>query len=118
MNTYGRLEVALSHGQGCEVWDTRGKRYLDALAGIAVNTLGHNHARLVPALQDQVSKLIHCCNYYQIPLQEELARKLVDISGLSNVFFCSSGMEANEAALKIARKFAHDKGIDRPEIVV
>lgn len=118
MNTYARLDVALSHGQGCEVWDTKGKRYLDALAGIAVNTLGHNHPRLVPALQDQLGKLIHCCNYYQIPLQEQLAEKLVEISGLSNVFFCCSGLEANEAAIKLARKFAHNKGIERPEIVV
>lgn len=118
MNTYGRLDVALSHGRGCEVWDTNGKRYLDALAGIAVNTLGHNHPKLVPALQDQISKLIHCCNYYHIPLQEQLASKLVELSGLTNVFFCSTGLEANEAALKLARKFAHDKGIEDPQIVV
>ena len=118
MPTYGRLPVALSHGQGAEVWDTEGRRYLDALSGIAVNTLGHNHAKLVPALQDQVSKMIHCCNYYQVPLQEELARLLVERSGLTNVFFCNSGLEANEAALKIARKFGHDKGIDRAEVVV
>lgn len=118
MNTYGRLPVALSHGQGCEVWDVNGKRYLDALGGIAVNTLGHNHPKLVPALQDQLSKLIHCCNYYHIPEQEALAKKLVELSGMSNVFFCSTGLEANEAALKLARKFGHDKGIDRPEVVV
>ena len=118
MNTYGRLPVALSHGQGCHVWDVNGKRYLDALGGIAVNTLGHNHAKLVPALQDQLSKLIHCCNYYHIPDQEVLAKKLVALSGMSNVFFCSTGLEANEAAIKLARKFAHDKGIERPEIVV
>jgi acetylornithine/N-succinyldiaminopimelate aminotransferase len=118
MPTYGRLPVALSHGQGAEVWDTEGRRYLDGLSGIAVNTLGHNHPRLVPALQDQVSKMIHCCNYYQVPLQEELARLLVERSGLTNVFFCNSGLEANEAALKIARKFGHDKGIDRAEVVV
>lgn len=118
MPTYGRLSVALSHGQGAEVWDTEGRRYLDGLAGIAVNTLGHNHPKLVPALQDQLSKMIHCCNYYQVPLQEELARMLVERSGLTNVFFCNSGLEANEAALKIARKFGHDKGIDRAEVVV
>lgn len=118
MNTYGRLPVALSHGQGCHVWDINGKRYLDALGGIAVNTLGHNHAKLVPALQDQLSKLIHCCNYYHIPDQEVLAKKLVELSGMSNVFFCSTGLEANEGAIKLARKFAHDKGIERPEIVV
>jgi len=118
MTTYGRLPIALSHGQGCRVWDVNGTCYLDALGGIAVNTLGHNHPRLVPALQDQVSKLIHCCNYYHVPLQETLARKLVELSGMSNVFFCSTGLEANEAALKLARKFGHDKGITRPEIVV
>jgi len=118
MNTYGRLPIALSHGRGCRVWDVNGKEYLDALAGIAVNTLGHAHPKLVTALQDQVAKLIHCCNYYHVPGQEELARLLVERSGMSNVFFCSSGLEANEAALKLARKYGHDKGIERPEIVV
>ncbi len=118
MNTYGRVPIALSHGQGCRVWDVNGKPYLDALAGIAVNTLGHNHPRLVPALQDQIAKLIHTSNYYHVPGQEQLARMLVERSGLSNVFFCSTGLEANEAALKLARKFGHDKGIERPEIVV
>jgi len=118
MNTYGRLPIALSHGQGCRVWDVNGKPYLDALGGIAVNTLGHNHPQLVPALQDQIGKIIHSCNYYHVPLQEALAKKLVELSGMTNVFFCSTGLEANEAALKLARKFGHDKGIDRPEIVV
>jgi acetylornithine/N-succinyldiaminopimelate aminotransferase len=118
MNTYGRLPIALSHGRGTRVWDTDGREYLDALAGIAVNTLGHAHPKLVPALQDQVSKLIHTSNYYRVPLQEQLGAKLVEISGLTNAFFCSTGLEANEAALKIARKFGHDKGIERPEIVV
>ena len=118
MNTYGRLPIALSHGQGCRVWDINGKSYLDGLGGIAVNTLGHNHAKLVPALQDQLGKMIHCSNYYHVPLQETLAAKLVELSGLENVFFCSTGLEANEAALKLARKFGHDKGIDFPEVVV
>ncbi|MFM9424456.1 acetylornithine/N-succinyldiaminopimelate aminotransferase [Variovorax sp. GrIS 2.14] len=118
MNTYGRLPIALSHGQGCRVWDTNGKAYLDGLGGIAVNTLGHNHPELVPALQDQISKLIHSSNYYHVPGQEQLAAKLCELSGLTNVFFCSTGLEANEAALKLARKFGHDKGIERPEIVV
>ena len=118
MNTYGRLPIALSHGQGCRVWDVNGKSYLDALGGIAVNTLGHNHPRLVPALQEQIGQLIHSSNYYHVPLQEALAAKLVELSGLENVFFCSTGLEANEAALKLARKFGHDKGIERPEIVV
>ena len=118
MNTYGRLPVALSHGQGCRVWDTNGREYLDGLGGIAVNTVGHNHPKLVAALQDQVTKLIHTSNYYHIPLQEQLANLLVERSGMTNVFFCSTGLEANEAALKLARKFGHDKGIERPEIVV
>jgi len=118
MNTYGRLPIALSHGQGCRVWDVKGKEYLDALGGIAVNTLGHNHPKLVPALQDQIAKIIHSCNYYHVPNQERLAAKLVELSGLTNVFFCSTGLEANEAALKLARKFGHDKGINKPEIVV
>lgn len=118
MNTYGRLPIALSHGQGCRVWDTNGKAYLDALGGIAVNTLGHNHPKLIPALQHQLTQLIHTSNYYHIPQQEALAAKLVELSGMTNVFFCSTGLEANEAALKLARKFGHDKGIERPEIVV
>jgi acetylornithine aminotransferase len=118
MNTYGRLPVAMSHGRGLRVWDTNGKCYLDGLAGIAVNTLGHGHPKLVPALQDQVAKMIHCCNYYHIPDQERLAAKLVELSGLTNAFFCSTGLEANEAAIKLARKFGHDKGIERPVIVV
>ena len=118
MNTYGRLPIALSHGQGCRVWDVNGKSYLDALGGIAVNTLGHNHPKLVPALQDQIARIIHSCNYYHVPNQEVLAKKLVELSGMTNVFFCSTGLEANEAALKLARKFGHDKGIERPEIVV
>ena len=118
MNTYGRLPIALSHGQGCRVWDINCKPYLDALGGIAVNTLGHNHPKLVPALQDQIGKIIHSCNYYHVPNQEKLAAKLVELSGLTNVFFCSTGLEANEAALKLARKFGHDKGIEKPEIVV
>ena len=118
MNTYGRLPIALSHGQGCRVWDINGKPYLDALGGIAVNTVGHNHPQLVAALRDQVGKIIHSSNYYHVPLQETLAAKLVELSGLENVFFCSTGLEANEAALKLARKFGHDKGIERPEIVV
>jgi acetylornithine aminotransferase len=118
MHTYGRLPIALTHGQGCRVWDTTGKGYLDALGGIAVNTLGHAHPKLVPALCDQVGKMIHSSNYYHVPLQEELAAKLVQLSGMENVFFCSTGLEANEAALKLARKFGQDKGITHPEVVV
>ena len=118
MNTYSRLDVTFSHGQGLQMWDLKGRRYLDALAGIAVNTLGHGHPQLVKALQDQVAKMIHCCNYYHVQTQEQLAAKLVALSGMSNVFFCSTGLEANEAALKLARKFGSKKGIERPEIVV
>ena len=118
MNTYGRLPIAMSHGQGCRVWDTDGKQYLDGLGGIAVNTLGHAHPKLVPALQDQVAKLIHCSNYYRVPLQEQLGARLAEISGLTNAFFCNSGLEANEAAIKIARKYGHDRGIENPEIIV
>src|SRR5215204_3543026 len=118
MNTYGRLPIALSHGQGSRVWDVNGKAYLDALGGIAVNTLGHNHPKLVPALQDQIARIIHSSNYYHVPNQEKLAAKLVELSGLTNVFFCCTGLEANEAAIKLARKYGHDRGIERPEIVV
>ena len=118
MNTYGRLPIALSHGRGCWVWDTHGKKYLDGLGGIAVNTLGHAHPKLVPALQDQIGKMIHSSNYYEVPLQETLAARLCELSGLDSVFFCSTGLEANEGAIKIARKYGHDRGIQRPEIIV
>ena len=118
LNTYGRLPLALAYGRGCWLWDTEGRKYLDGLGGIAVNTLGHGHPRLVPALQDQIAKMIHSSNYYEVPLQEQLAAKLCELSGLSGAFFCNSGLEANEGALKIARKYGHDKGIARPEIIV
>jgi acetylornithine/N-succinyldiaminopimelate aminotransferase len=118
MNTYGRLPIAMSHGKGVWIWDTEGRKYFDALGGVAVNTLGHAHPKLVPALQEQIAQLIHCSNYYHVPNQEKLGAKLAELSGLTNVFFCSTGLEANECALKLARKFGHDKGIERPEIVV
>lgn len=118
MNTYARQNFALSHGEGAWLWDTEGKRYLDALSGIAVNTLGHQHPRLVRALEDQLRKLIHSSNLYKVPLQEELADKLSALSGMDTVFFCNSGLEANEAALKIARKYGHERGIQRPEVIV
>jgi acetylornithine aminotransferase len=117
-NTYARLPLWLSHGQGCRVWDTEGRAYLDALGGVAVNTLGHNHPKLVPALQAQLGKLIHASNYFHTDVQDALAQKLVELSGMTNVFFCSTGLEANECALKLARKFGHDKGITHPQIVV
>jgi acetylornithine aminotransferase len=118
MPTYGRVPIALERGRGCRVWDVNGKEYLDALGGIAVNTLGHNHPKLVPALQDQIAKLIHTSNYYHVPGQETLAKLLTDRAGMTNVFFCSTGLEANEAAIKIARKYGVDQGIAKPEIVV
>ncbi len=119
MRTYGRMPFALSHGKGTRVWDTNGKEYLDAFAGIAVNTLGHGHPKLVPALQDQIAKLIHTSNYYTSPLQEKLAAEICRLSGLSSVFFCSTGLEANEGAIKLARRFGVvTRGIAKPEIVV
>ncbi len=118
MATYARLPIALSHGRGCWVWDTEGRKYLDGLGGIAVNTLGHAHPRLVAALQEQIGRLMHSSNYYLVPLQEQLAARLCELSGLDNAFFCSTGLEANEAALKIARKYGHDRGVERPEIIV
>jgi len=118
MSTYGRLSVAFSHGDGAWLFDTQGRRYLDCLSGIAVNTLGHNHPDLVAALREQVGRIIHCSNLFEVPLQTELASRLVAVSGMTNVFFCNSGLEANEAAIKIARKYGHGKGITEPEIVV
>jgi acetylornithine aminotransferase len=118
LDTYTRLPVAFTHGRGCRVWDDQGREYLDALAGIAVNTLGHAHPALVAALQDQVAKLIHVSNYYQSPLQEQLAAHLCALSGLDAVFFCNSGLEANEAAIKLARKSGRDRGVAHPKLVV
>mgnify|MGYP001194487397 FL=1 len=118
MNTYGRVPIALERGQGVRVWDVNGKQYLDGLGGIAVNTLGHNRPRLVPALQEQIAKLIHTSNYYHVPGQEELARLLTERARMTNAFFCNTGLEANECAIKIARKYGVDKGIEKPVIVV
>jgi acetylornithine aminotransferase len=118
MPTYTRLPVALVRGSGSWVWDDEGRQYLDALSGIAVNTLGHAHPRLVEALQKQVATLIHASNLYQAPLQEELADALTQRSGMTNAFFCNSGLEANEAAIKLARKHGHRLGFERPEVLV
>jgi len=118
MNTYARLPVAFTHGAGVWLWDTGGKRYLDGLAGIAVNTLGHAHPRLIAALGKQIGKLTHCSNIYQINEQELLAGKLCDLSNMQEVFFCNSGCEANEAAIKLARLYGHQRGIESPAIIV
>lgn len=118
MNTYSRLPVAFERGEGAWLWDTQGKRYLDALAGIAVCGVGHGHPRLTAVLREQVGKLIHTSNLYGITLQEKLADRLAAVSGMDNVFFCNSGCEANEAAIKLARYYGHQKGIESPAIVV
>lgn len=118
MNTYARLPVAFTHGEGSWLFDESGKRYLDALAGIAVNTLGHAHPRLVAAIADQAGKVLHTSNLYRIPGQEALADRLAALSGMEEVFFCNSGCEANEAAIKLARFYGHQKGVDNPAIIV
>jgi len=118
MKTYNNLPVFFSHGDGVWLWDENDRKYLDGLSGIAVNTLGHNHPRLVAALRDQVGKIIHSSNLYKVRHQETLAARLVELSGMDNAFFCNSGLEANEAAIKIARKYGHDRGIAHPEIIV
>lgn len=118
MNTYARLPVAFEKGEGAWLWDTEGKRYLDGLSGIAVNTLGHAHPRFTAALNEQIGKLMHCSNVYQVREQELLADKLSALSGMQEVFFSNSGCEANEAAIKLARMYGHNKGIETPNIIV
>ena len=118
MNTYARLPVAFSHGDGSWVTDTDGKVYLDALSGIAVSTLGHNHPQLVAAIAAQAGRLLHSSNLYRIPQQEQLADKLAALSGMDEAFFCNSGCEANEAAIKLARLFGHQQGVDIPATIV
>lgn len=118
MNTYGRQPITFTHGEGVWLWATDGEKYLDALSGVAVNGLGHAHPVLVKAIQNQVAKMIHVSNIYGIAEQESLANKLAEISGMDKVFFCNSGCEANEASIKLARLFAHNKGIVNPEIIV
>ncbi|MCB1927690.1 MAG: aspartate aminotransferase family protein [Rhodocyclaceae bacterium] len=118
MNTYGRQPIAFSHGDGVWLFDEAGNKYLDALAGIAVSTLGHNHPALVEAISRQAATLIHTSNLYRIPLQERLADRLAGCSGMDEVFFANTGCEANEAAIKLARLYGHRKGVDKPAVVV
>ena len=118
MNTYNRLSVAFERGEGVWIYDTDGNRYLDALSGIAVTGLGHAHPAVTRAISDQAGRLIHCSNLYTIPLQAELGEKLTALSSMDNVFFGNSGAEANEAAIKLARRYGHQKGIDVPTIIV
>jgi len=118
MNTYMRQSVTFTKGEGVWLWDAAGEKYLDALAGVAVNGLGHAHPKLVKAISEQAAKLIHVSNYYHIAEQEALADKLCEVSGMDKVFFCNSGCEANEASIKLARLYGHNKGISNPEIIV
>ncbi|MBY0474285.1 MAG: aspartate aminotransferase family protein [Nitrosomonas sp.] len=118
MNTYSRLPVTFVKGEGVWLWDNRGERYLDALAGVAVCGLGHCHPKLTKAICEQAGALIHTSNLYNIEKQEQLADRLIELSGMDNAFFCNSGAEANEAAIKLARLHGHNKGISLPTIVV
>ena len=118
MATYNRLPVSFERGDGVWLWDTQGKRYLDALSGIAVCGLGHAHPAIQKAICDQAGTLLHTSNLYQIPLQEKLAEKLTTLAGMQQAFFANSGAEANEAAIKIARFYGNQKGIQNPSIVV
>lgn len=118
MKTYGRYPIVPVRGEGCRLWDVDGKEYLDFLGGVAVNNLGHCHPKVVAALQKQAAELIHCSNYYQIPQQIELAELLCNNSFADKAFFCNSGAEANEAAIKLARKYSRDTyGPERYEII-
>jgi len=118
MPTYGRLDITFERGEGAWLWDENGNRYLDALSGIAVCGLGHAHPVVHEAICKQSGKLVHTSNIYRIAVQEQLADRLTELSGMANVFFCNSGAEANEAAIKIARKFGHERGIDNPSVIV
>jgi acetylornithine aminotransferase len=118
MNTYARQPVAFVRGEGAYLWDESGKRYLDAVAGVAVNGLGHAHPKLVKAIADQAATLIHTSNLYRVPRQEALADRLCELAGMDKAFFCNSGCEANEAAIKLARLYGHGKGIEVPTIIV
>jgi acetylornithine aminotransferase len=118
MNTYARLPVAFARGEGVWLYDQAGRRYLDALAGIAVSGLGHAHPRLVRAIAEQAARVIHTSNLYEIPLQSELAGRLCELAGMDEAFFCSSGAEANECAIKLARLYGHRNGVPNAAIVV
>jgi len=118
MSTYMRQPVSFVKGEGVWLWDDKGEKYLDALAGVAVNGLGHAHPKLVKAISEQAARLIHVSNIYQVTEQSALADKVCEISGMDKVFFCNSGCEANEAAIKLARLYGHNKGIENPEIIV
>jgi acetylornithine/N-succinyldiaminopimelate aminotransferase len=117
MDTYARLPIAFDHGDGAYLYDTQGNKYLDALAGLAVSGLGHAHPAVTAAIAAQAGRLMHTSNLYQIPLQERLAERLTEIAGMDRAFFCNSGAEANEAAIKIARLYGHGKQINKPHVI-
>ena len=118
METYARLPVTFSYGDGAYLFDTDGRRYLDGIAGIGVNALGHAHPAVTAAINSQAAKLIHTSNLYRIEAQEQLAERLAGVAGMDACFFGNSGAEANEAAIKLARLYGHHKGIQKPTIVV
>jgi acetylornithine aminotransferase len=118
MQTYGRLPIAFVRGEGCHLYDSAGHSYLDAVAGVAVNALGHSHSGFVQAIRQQVGTLVHTSNLYEVPLQIALAATLCQRSGLEQAFFCNSGAEAIEAAIKLARRYGHNKDIAVPQILV
>src|SRR2546425_10283352 len=113
MNTYARQSVAFVRGEGVWLWDEAGKKYLDALAGIAVNTLGYAHPKLTRALTEQIDRVLHTSNLFRIPVQEAAADRLAEITGLDEGFFCNSGLEAHEAAIKIARKRSEERRVGK-----
>ena len=118
MQTYARLPVTFSHGEGAYLFDTDGRRYLDALCGISVTNLGHAHPAVTAAIREQAGRLLHTSNLYHIAAQEELAAALTAVSGMETAFFCNSGAEANEAAIKLARLYGHQRGIGKPTVIV
>lgn len=118
MNNYNRIAVSFTHGEGAHIWDSQGKQYLDALGGIAVCALGHAHPAITQAICDQAGKLLHTSNIYEIATQRDLANKLCALASMDNAFFCNSGAEANEAAIKMARLYGHQKGIEVPTLIV
>jgi acetylornithine aminotransferase len=118
MQTYARLPVTFSHGEGVHIYDTEGRRYMDAISGIAVTGLGHAHPAVTAAIREQADKLVHTSNLYRIEAQERLAHNLAAVAGMDNCFFCNSGAEANEAAIKLARLYGHRRDVDKPAIVV
>ena len=118
MTNYAPQPVAFSHGEGAWLWDKEGKRYLDAVSGIAVCSLGHAHPAISKAICEQSSRLMHTSNLYQIEQQQQLAERLTTLAGMERAFFCNSGAEANEAAIKIARLYGHQNGIEKPTIIV